>query len=115
MIYFKEEEFKCPCCGELSLSPNLIPTLTDIRLIYKQPMVITSGYRCWKHNQAIGGVPTSEHLTGEGADVECTTSHDRYKLIDACLSVGIKRIGIGTNFIHIGISKTLPQEMIWLY
>ena len=115
MIYFKEEEFKCSCCGGLSLSPSLIPLLTDVRLIYKQPMVVTSGYRCRKHNQEVGGTPSSEHLTGEGADVSCTNSHDRYKLIDACLSIGINRIGIASNFIHIGISKTLPQEMIWLY
>lgn len=33
------------------------------------PITVTSGYRCPKLNRAVGGVPNSQHLTGEAADI----------------------------------------------
>ena len=32
------------------------------------PVVITSGYRCRALNRLVGGVPNSQHITGEAAD-----------------------------------------------
>ncbi len=37
------------------------------------PIVINSGYRCEALNRAVGGVPTSQHLRGEAADVRTAT------------------------------------------
>ncbi len=34
------------------------------------PVVISSGFRCHKLNKAIGGAPSSQHTTGEAADIE---------------------------------------------
>ena len=113
--YFKEEEFACPCCGKIFLSPFLIPTLDKIRKDYGKPMVVTSGFRCPSHNQAVGGASASEHLIGAAADIECITSGDRFALVVACLKHGIRRIGIGKTFIHIGIALSSPQSKIWLY
>lgn len=36
-----------------------------------KPILITSGYRCWLLNQAVGGVPNSQHLLGQAADFIC--------------------------------------------
>lgn len=33
------------------------------------PILITSGYRCAALNQAVGGSKTSQHMTGEAADI----------------------------------------------
>ena len=33
------------------------------------PVVITSGYRCRMLNRLVGGVPNSQHITGEAADL----------------------------------------------
>ena len=32
-------------------------------------ITITSGYRCLRLNRAVGGVPTSQHMRGEAADI----------------------------------------------
>lgn len=34
---------------------------------------VTSGYRCEALNRAVGGVPTSQHLLGEAADIHIST------------------------------------------
>lgn len=34
-----------------------------------RPLHINSGYRCEALNEAVGGVPTSQHVKGEAADV----------------------------------------------
>ncbi len=76
-------------------------------------MIITSGYRCATYNAVIGGGP--EHVRGEAADVYCAGDTDRFKFLSACFAVGIKRIGIDRTFVHVGISKTLPNPVAWLY
>lgn len=113
--YFKESEFKCKHCGDILLDDGLIPTLDAIREIYRKPMIVTSGYRCAEYNQQVGGVQDSEHTDGLAADIKCESSYDRFELISACLSEGITRIGIGKDFIHIGISAHKPSRVIWLY
>jgi hypothetical protein len=29
--------------------------------------------------------------------------------------LGVQRIGIGQTFLHIDVSRTLPQQVVWLY
>lgn len=49
--------------------------LQPLRNIIKEPMNINSGFRCTELNKAVGGVPTSQHVKGEAADVR--TSNPR--------------------------------------
>jgi zinc D-Ala-D-Ala carboxypeptidase len=42
--------------------------LEPIRALVKQPMQITSGYRCPELNARVGGSSTSQHVQGEAAD-----------------------------------------------
>lgn len=37
--------------------------------MHMHPVLITSGYRCPALNKAVGGTPTSSHLTGFAADI----------------------------------------------
>lgn len=58
--YFSEEEVRCKHCGKLPrrVKENLIIVahkLDPIREIVGVPFVVTSGYRCWEHERAIGG------------------------------------------------------------
>lgn len=49
----------------------VINLLQPLRVMYGKRMVINSGYRCPELNKAVGGVPTSQHMKGEAADVAC--------------------------------------------
>ena len=62
-------EFTCFCCGHVQVSHSLIKILQKVRDIINIPMVITSGYRCRKHNKEVGGKEDSLHLCGWAADV----------------------------------------------
>lgn len=43
--------------------------LEPLREHLGHPIFITSGYRCPRLNKAVGGVPGSQHLRGEAADL----------------------------------------------
>ena len=80
-------------------------------------LTVNSGYRDPAHNKDVGGVEGSEHThdPAEGADVFCQRSITRFKMVKALLDMGVKRIGIGKTFVHVGISATHPQDVIWTY
>lgn len=49
---------------------ELVDTVIQpLRDAWEKPLAINSGYRCPEVNQAVGGVPTSQHTNGEAADV----------------------------------------------
>jgi len=114
--HFSEEEFVCHCgCGKVHVDPRLVYLLEKAREVLGRPIIITSGYRCAAHNKAVGGKPVSAHLTGEAADIQCVFSAERHDLVRTFLTLGVSRIGIGRGFIHIDVSTTLPQRVMWLY
>ncbi len=39
------------------------------------PVIVTSGYRCYKLNEKVGGVRNSQHLKGEAADFICPSKN----------------------------------------
>lgn len=56
--------------------PELIPRLVmlaemleRIRGAVNVPITVTSGYRCQRLNQAVGGVTSSDHTQGHAADI----------------------------------------------
>jgi len=112
--YFKIEEFRCPCCGTNLIHTELVDKLDEAREKAGIPFKITSGYRCPKHNAAIGGVENSAHIKGLAADILCTNSDTRFKIIKALLEVGFRRIGIGEHHIHVDIDITKPMDVIFL-
>lgn len=60
--------------------------LQPLRDIYKEPFVISSGFRSPEVNKAVGGVPTSQHMKGQAADVSVKEPR---KLLAALLSSGL--------------------------
>jgi hypothetical protein len=114
--HFKADEFTCKCgCGKNNMSDRHMDMLEQAREIANIPFKINSGSRCDTHNIYVGGNEFSEHLSGEGCDIRCVLSADRWKIINALLSAGFRRIGIGTTFIHAGSSASKPQDVIWKY
>ena len=72
--HFEVQEFLCPCCrqGAEELQPHfdeLTERLEHLRrLLGNAPMIITSGYRCFAHNRAVGGAKNSLHMQGLAVD-----------------------------------------------
>jgi zinc D-Ala-D-Ala carboxypeptidase len=113
--YFKPQELVCPCCGASGVTDELKDLLDWLREKYGKPIVVNSAYRCKKHNEQVGGVPESAHTTGEAVDIGCSFAVDRMKLITLLREASVDRIGLAKTFIHFDISKTLPQDVFWLY
>ena len=66
---------------------NIIHTmecLDDIRDRYGKPLYITSGYRCEELNKAVGGVKTSQHVTGEACDINLGSAEKNKEFFEWC-------------------------------
>lgn len=112
MKNFKIEEFNCPCCGENKMKWDFLNKLQEARTIAQTKFVISSGYRCPKHNTEIGSV-SNNHTTGQAADIVCERGSQRYAILGALIKAGFKRLGLGDNFIHVD-SNDRPNT-IWIY
>jgi uncharacterized protein YcbK (DUF882 family) len=115
--WFKRKEIWCRCgCGKDDISPVLLDIIDRTRGCKGTPVIINSACRCQDHNKAVGGSPTSSHLTGLAVDIGCSSSRERYALLEILVPMReIKRIGIAKSFIHIDIDKTKTRNVIWVY
>lgn len=75
MKYFTMKEFECRCgCVmpaevKTNIEALVHNVLDPVRDAYDKPIGVNSGFRCEKHNKTVGGVPRSQHLVGEAADI----------------------------------------------
>jgi uncharacterized protein YcbK (DUF882 family) len=98
------------------MDDDFLKRLDKARELAGVPFVITSGFRCPKHNKEVGGKPNSAHLRGLAADIAVADNETRYQIIYGLIKAGFKRIGIGKGFIHVdGDVVTKPFPRVWLY
>ncbi len=85
---------RCGCCAKAdggglkadvkaNIEALVAEVLDPVREAYGKPIYVNSGYRCEKHNAAVGGVPRSQHLVGEAADIYGTDNQQLARLIVA--------------------------------
>lgn len=67
----------------LALAENVLQPLRDA---WGKPLKVNSGYRCKALNAAVGGVPTSQHVKGEAADI---AAGDPVKLARLAVKLGL--------------------------
>lgn len=88
MKFFSEREFACKCCGQHppSMRANIVALVDNVldpaREEFGGPVTVNSGYRCPKHNLAVGGVVNSQHMKGEAADVCCADNKRLAEIIE---------------------------------
>tara|TARA_B110000971_G_scaffold119977_1_gene122792 strand:+ start:46 stop:438 length:393 start_codon:yes stop_codon:yes gene_type:complete len=75
---FTKSEFDCKSGEEMPLEvlenvKLLAIQLQKIREYVGKPIRINSAYRSEAHNEAIGGVKTSQHILGKAADITIDT------------------------------------------
>lgn len=98
------------------LKPELVDLMDKMRGECGFPWIITSGYRTITENNSLpNSAKDSAHTTREAVDIYCVDDRRRQIIIDVIRKNGINRYGIGKNFIHIDISKTLTQNVTWNY
>lgn len=93
------------------VSMELVEALELIRREYGSPIHITSGVRCAKHNEAIGGSRLSRHVVGDAVDVACTDSAARYRLVELAMKHGVKCIKVYPKHLHLDMR---PGHFIFL-
>jgi hypothetical protein len=108
---FDYSEFDCPCCHKNQTVIDFIKKLQIARDYSGIPFKINSGYRCARHNKAVGGVINSAHLKGMAADIATLLSIDRYKIVDGLIMAGFERIEICPTWTHCDIDETKPIGM----
>lgn len=105
-------EFACKgsgCCSTVKIDSKLAGYLQQIRDHFGKPVYINSGYRCAKHNKAVGGASSSYHTKGMAADivVEGVAPAEVAKYAE---SIGVLGIGLYSNFVHI---DTRTRKFFW--
>jgi zinc D-Ala-D-Ala carboxypeptidase len=105
--FFEEKEVE-------GLDPELVAKLDWARGRSGVPFTITSGFRSPEQNERVMGVDGSAHTKGLAVDLRVPDSSSRYKMVNALLLVGFKRIGVYTAHIHIDLDASLPQEVLWI-
>lgn len=111
MKWFSMNEFECHCGCRMpdSAKANIVALVGQVldpaRERYGKPVCVNSGYRCAKHNAAVGGVSNSQHLRGEAADICCGDNERLAKIIEANGKYDqlIRYMGAGgkIRFIHV--------------
>ena len=116
--YFHELEFDCKHCGKNEMKSEFMDRLLEIRKAFGKPMVISSGYRCPDHNDAVSSTGrTGPHTTGYAADILVSGPNARELL---ALASEFPRVGVsqkgdhGSRFIHL---DCLPGKgrTVWSY
>lgn len=115
--HFTPQEFDSPDQPGSGVNMNIdfVKLLDQGRVSTGFPWNINSGYRSPDHNGAVGGKSESEHMDGLGVDIQAVSGSEKFGIVKWALGVGLNRIGIGKNYVHLGFSKILPQNVIWHY
>ncbi len=102
-----------------SILQNLDLTLAGlerIRAFLRSPMTVTSGYRCGRLNEAVGGSADSQHMQGLAADWKCPSLGEPAKI---CLMLapmvailGIDQLILEPGWIHTSFTLDPRNEML---
>lgn len=119
MRNFTLDEFDSPDVpGSGSLmQDSTLEKLDNARDYAGIPFVVNSGIRTIQHNAKVGGSDGSSHLPEKGyaVDLKCTSSRDRWIIVNALLKAGFTRVGIAKTFIHADDDPNKSPEVIWTY
>ena len=99
------------------MDPRFIDDLDDLRERCGFPLIVTSGYRCPDHNDAVSSTGrTGPHTTGKatdfGVDRERATIVLEHALQMDFKGIGVNQKGAG-RFIHLDCAR--PSRTIWSY
>jgi zinc D-Ala-D-Ala carboxypeptidase len=63
--------------------------LDPLREAYGKPITVTSGFRCPALNKAVGGSATSQHMSGQAADITAGSREENRRLFYLVQELGL--------------------------
>lgn len=63
--------------------------LDPLREAWGRPLYVNSGYRSAELNRRVGGKPSSQHLTGQAADITTGNRADNRRLFQLAIDLGL--------------------------
>lgn len=114
---FRVSEFACHgggCCSTVKIDSKLVDYLQEIRDHFGKPVTINSGYRCAKHNKAVGGATGSYHTKGMAADIAvedvAPAEVAKYAESIGILGIGLYETKADGYFVHV---DTRTYKSFW--
>lgn len=83
-----------PTAAHLASLQDTVELLERVREVLGVPVIVTSGYRSPVVNKAVGGVTSSDHASGQAADIVAPKFGAPYEVAKA-LARHVDSIGIG--------------------
>lgn len=127
--HFHAREFACRCggrqpgCKRVVVHRGLLLALEAYRDLGTSPLALRSGYRCPRHNRAVGGASASMHRVGWAADVPGRYTVAEVRALGAFSGIGYSRstgrvLHVDTR--HLAgrfnlTGATLTRPTIWTY
>ena len=82
------------------MNTKFLCLLDDLRELVGEPLKVNSSYRSVAKNQAVGGSPSSFHLSGNAVDLSCGNGSLRLKIVQNALELGLS-VGVNKYFLHV--------------
>jgi len=118
---FTVEELTCRCgCGQMKMDPGFMAHLETLRLVFGEPMTVTSGYRCPAHNASVSSTGDGgPHTTGKAVDIQIS-GVAAARLARMAMNMNFRGIGlrqhgpVGQRIVHLD-EILRPEQIIWTY
>lgn len=101
---------------------NLVNHILDpLREAYGKPINVNSGYRSPALNKAIGGAATSQHMSGQAADITAGSRKENQKLFNLIQSLKLPFDQLifekgnrkeGPDWVHVSLDQTRDRRQI---
>lgn len=115
--HFSRSEFAChgtDCCGgSAPIDSRLIEALEAFRIAVDQPVLVTSGFRCIRHNRTVGSTDSSQHPRGYAADISLLPDKSIDEMVEIAEQIEAFRdggIGKYEFFIHLDVRMDGPNR-----
>lgn len=120
--YFSSAELSCSCCGVNKMKPETIARLDRLRELYGFPLVLSSAFRCPKHNAEVSSTgDAGPHTTGQAVDI-VVRGAEGLTLMGIAQRLGFTGFGVkqhgGSRYLHLDdlpAAEGRPRPWLWSY
>lgn len=98
----------------------ILNVLDPLREAYGKPISVSSGFRSWDLNRAVGGTKASQHAGGQASDVYCATRKENRVIFDLAQKLNLpfdqliseKGTEAEPSWIHISYSQRNRRQVL---